>query len=130
MEEEEERLWKRKEQLKLDEEIAAHMTKLNVFKSLSTVSQRTSVSKHTDGMNSYLVKGQEPLSVKAKPFVPQSSQYEINYTYLCTGTRSKKGNPSQLIHSHEPISNAEHHGIPEVTQMRYGNALKEHTTDF
>lgn len=77
LEEEEERLRKRKEQLKLDEEIAANMAKLNVFKSLSVLSGKTSVTKRSDGMNSYWEKEQgkaQTRSAKAKSFVPQRSQ--------------------------------------------------------
>lgn len=56
LEEQEEMLRRKKEQLKLDENIAAHMAKLNVLWSQSIASGRGSLSKHSDGINSYLDK--------------------------------------------------------------------------
>ena len=126
LEEEGERIRKKKEQLKLDEEIAANMAKLNVLKSRSILSGKTSVSKRSDGMNSYLEKGQgktQTLSAKAKSFAPQSSQHEYNYIHLDAGSRPKEKNPSQLIHSYESNLYAVNHSTQEGMQMQDGNAL-------
>ena len=70
LEEEEERLRKRKEQLQLDTEIAEKMAKLDVLKSESIISRR---SKRSDGMNSYITKSQPLLNVNASEFLPSAS---------------------------------------------------------
>lgn len=90
----------------MDEQIAAHMAELNVFRSQSILSGKTSMTKHTDGIKSYLEKRQgktQTLSAKANPFAPQISQKEIKRDQLDTGTRPEVKNPSEFIHS-EPMS--------------------------
>ena len=131
LEEEEERLRKRKEQLQLDEEIATHMAKLNVFRSQSILSGKTSITKQSDGMNSYLEKRQgkiQTLSAKASPFIPQMSQKEIKCDHLDTGARPEEKNPSQFFHlkpmsvgCHEPQQHSVYHDAQATTQMQYGN---------
>lgn len=71
-----EQLRKRKERLKLDEEIAAQMAKLDVLRTRSILSRRGSRAKHSDGLNSYLKEQKltsQPLRADAKAFVPQMS---------------------------------------------------------
>lgn len=91
LEEQEEQLRKKKEQLKLDEEIAAQMAKLDVLRTRSILSGRSSRTKHSDGMNSYLEKQKltsQPLRADAKAFVPQMS------------TKPKENNKAPQPHSH------------------------------
>lgn len=57
LEEQEERLKKKKEQLKMDEDIVAHVAKLNVLRCHSIISGKSSITRHSDGLNSYLEKG-------------------------------------------------------------------------
>jgi len=57
LEEQEECLRRKKEQLKLDEDIASHMVKLNGLRSQSILSVKNSITRYSDGMNSYLEKG-------------------------------------------------------------------------
>lgn len=66
LEEEGEQLCRKKEKLRLDTEIAEKMAKLEVLKAQSTTSGKRT-SKVSDGMNSYLKRGQsqQPLNVNA-----------------------------------------------------------------
>ena len=56
LKEQEERLKRKKEQLKMDEDIAPHVAKLNVLRCHSIISGKSSITRHSDGMNSYLEK--------------------------------------------------------------------------
>ena len=108
LEEQEERLRRKKEQLKLDEDIAAHMAKLNVLRSQSILSGKGSLSKRSDGMNSYLEKGKskpKALNANANSFIPQMSlkQKETKHDYMDPGARPKEKTAPQFIHS-EPVS--------------------------
>lgn len=75
LEEEEEQIRKRKEKLKLDENIAAHMAKVSVLRSASLTGARSTATKQSNGMNSYFSKAQEnskKFNANAAPFIPQS----------------------------------------------------------
>lgn len=129
LEEEEERLMKRKEQLQMDEEIAAHMAKLDVLRSQSILSGKTSITKRSDGMNSYLENGKlkpQALSADASSFIPQrtTKQKEIKHDYLDPRTRPKEKTAPWFTHS-EPMSLHEpkQHSVYCDTQTQYGDAL-------
>lgn len=72
LEEEDQRLRKRKEELQLNAEIAEKMAKLEILKVNSTASGK-STSKVSDGMKSYFKKAQlsQQLNVDAEEFFPQ-----------------------------------------------------------
>lgn len=73
LEEEEEQIRKRKERLKLDNEIAAHMTKVSVLRSASLTGAKSTTTKQSNAMNSYLHKAQgKPMKFNADvaPFIP------------------------------------------------------------
>ena len=77
LEEEEQRLRKKREELQLNTEIAEKMAKLEILKIRSTTSGK-GASKVSDGMNSYLekVQSKQLLNVDADEFTPK--QIEIN----------------------------------------------------
>lgn len=70
------------------------MAKLNVLRSESVLSGKGSISKRSDGMNSYLEKRKskpKALNVNANSFIPQMSlkQKEITYNYMDPGAMPK-----------------------------------------
>lgn len=77
LEEEEERIRKRKEKLKLDEDIAAHMAKVSVLRSASLTGARSTATEQSNGMNSYFSQAQgnsKKFNANAAPFIPQSTE--------------------------------------------------------
>lgn len=66
LEEQEEQIRKRKEQLQLEAEIAASVAKVNVLRK-SGSNAMSAASKKLDGMESYFEKG---LNIHAEPFLP------------------------------------------------------------
>ena len=79
LEEEEQRLHKRREELKLNTEIAEKMAKLEILKTKSTTSGKRT-SKVSDGMNSYLGKAQakQLLNVNTAEFIPKQTEANTN----------------------------------------------------
>lgn len=73
LEVEEQQIRKRKERLKLDEEIAAHLAKVNVLRAASTSGSKNTVTDQSNAMNSYLKNGQgkTKFNIEAAPFIPQ-----------------------------------------------------------
>lgn len=133
LEEQEEQLKRKKEQLKLDEAIAEHMAKLNVLRSSSILSGKNSISRHSDGMNSYLEKGKSKpgaLNANANSFIPQMTekQKETKHDYLHPGTRPKENTVPQLLH-YEPVSLKESkqhsvkHRVNDNSQTQYKYTL-------
>ncbi len=79
LEEEEQRLRKRREELKLNTEIAEQMAKLEILKIRSTISGK-GTSRVSDGMKSYLEKAQtkQLLNVNADEFIPKQTEPNTN----------------------------------------------------
>ncbi|MEQ2159147.1 hypothetical protein GOODEAATRI_019574 [Goodea atripinnis] len=112
LEEEEQILRKRKEQLKLDEEIAAHVAKLSVLKSQSSIlrGKESITKKISDGMNSYVEKGTIKacsLSADARSFVPQIKVKTTETECSDPAVTPKEPPGSQYLHS-MPVTNKSH----------------------
>uniref|UniRef100_A0A8C8DI38 Uncharacterized protein n=1 Tax=Oryzias sinensis TaxID=183150 RepID=A0A8C8DI38_9TELE len=121
LEEQEEHLKRKKEQLKMDEDIAAHVAKLNVLRSQSVTSSRKS-TKYSDGMDSYLEKEtskQMVLNIDANSFIPQPpiKQRDTKQEPLEQGTRPKRESLPLYI-DYEPRQYSENHNNNEQTQYR------------
>lgn len=77
LEEQEEQIRKRKERLKLDEEIAAHMAKVSVLRAASMSGAKSTATERSNARNSYLNKTQgkpTKFNAGAASFIPQMKQ--------------------------------------------------------
>lgn len=92
LEEEEQRLHKKREELELNTEIAEKMAKLEILKIKSTISGKRT-SKVSDGMKSYLEKSQSKglLNINADEFIPKETEMNTN-----TNTTSYEQNQMQF----------------------------------
>lgn len=133
LEEQEEYLKRKKEQLQMDEDIAAHMAKLNVLRSQSITSVKKSTTKHSDGMESYFKRGtskQRTLNAEANSFIPQPSvkQKETKQEPLDPGTRPKRKSTPQYL-NYEPRGHSMNHNIntevPHRSSLNGGSELRD-----
>lgn len=103
---EKQRRKKRKEQLQLEEEIAAYMTKINVLKAGSSVLRRAA-SKGSDGIESYFRKGgktTEALNTDAETFVPHKDGKDEKGQSILGNSDAhfRDGRPKKIINQMEP----------------------------
>lgn len=117
LEEEEEQIRKRKERLKLDEEIAAHMAKISVLKSASLTSAG-SASKLSKSKDSQLSKIQaRTLNADAASFIPWASEPEpskgIVRATISTGDPATRPKVRMAIHDTQVQFSTSEHSKPK-----------------
>lgn len=114
IEEKEQNVRKQKEEFGLRMDIAATMAKVKVLKGSSVHSAKSDVTHYSDGINSYVDKGQQTtqiLNADAKSFIPTQQM-------VSSGANANKRNISQIIHS-QTIPNSSQRGNVNVS-AQYG----------
>lgn len=131
LEEEEQQLRKRKERLKLDEEIAAHLAKVSVLRAASVSGSKSTATERSNAMNSYFKEQEEKtkFNVNATPFIPLKLETSKPQPKLMDGGPATRPRSDGLAHAARlqppilkprlpdpnPLPNAhndhEHHGI-------------------
>lgn len=101
LEEEEQQIRKRKERLKMDEEIAAHMAKVNVLRAASTSGSRITVTDRSNAMNSYLKNEQRKskFNINAVPFIPQRLETFKQQSEIMVSDQETRLKSDRLTHA-------------------------------
>ncbi len=116
IEENEQNIRKQKEEFGLRMEIAATMAKVKVLKGSSVHSVKSDVRHHSDGINSYVDKGQQTtqsLNADAKSFIS-------THQMVSSGANANKRNISQIIYP-QTIPNSSQRGNVNVS-AQYGSS--------
>lgn len=113
LEEEEQQIQKRKERLKLDAEIAAHLAKVNVLRAASTSGSKNTVTDWSNAMNSYLKneQGKTKFNLDTTPFITQRLETLKQQSKIMVSdqvTRLKSDNLTHAAHFQPPVH------LPEI----------------